>query len=109
MGRLGPDGRAEVEDEIEGPLAELDLPSGEALVSMTVLFLLTQGPPGRERRGNHGSAWARSLGAKAIPCLSRTRWRWWACDAFAVKEDGAETQAWALAGGRREALSKLRS
>jgi hypothetical protein len=56
IGYLDSTGRAHVEDEIEGMLDDLDIPSGQALVVLTILFLLCPWRGGRKRAGLKGAA-----------------------------------------------------
>jgi len=108
IGYLDSTGRGHVEDEIEGMLDDLDIPSGKALVVRTILFLLCPWTGGRKRAGLKGAAWATALGAKTIACVSGERERWWACDDFVVRESDAKTQAWALRRGGSKRLTGLK-
>jgi len=107
MGSIDADGRGHVEDEIEGMLDQLDIPTGEALVSGQVLSLLTLHAKGHKRKGRHGAQWANRLGTTAIACFKKTAWRWWASEQFIIREDELITEAWALEEGGKKRLAEL--
>jgi hypothetical protein len=109
-GYLDATGRAHLEDEIEGMLDDLDTPTGVALITRSILFLLCPWTGGRKRKGSKGTAWAKQLGITKV--LAGERESWWASDRIAIREagsgDGATTQAWALRSGDDKLLSKLK-